>query len=262
MFDFETLELRRHLSASLKADGTLYVGGTEGNDNVLIWQPRFRVTRVELNGEVTDFNTTEVKFIKINAGAGDDLVILGKRSPNARLYGGTGNDSLSAGDGNDTLYGGPGDDYLFGRGGNDHIFGGWGADDIYGGDGDHDVMDYSRRHGDVDVCIGVEANDGEAGEHDNVHTDIEVVYGGSANDKLRSWGTHGVTLYGNGGNDTLYGTASDDLLDGGEGRDMYKDVALGGHDFVHTNDGVKDTIIGGTGFAEVDKDSLDVIQSL
>lgn len=260
--NFESLENRRHLSASLNSAGLLCVGGTEGHDNILIWQPQFRVTRVEVNGDVTDFNTSGVAFIKVNSGAGDDLVILGKRSPNAKLLGGDGNDSLSSGDGNDILYGGRGDDYLFGRGGNDRILGGSGADDIFGGDGERDVIDYSHRTNRVDICIGFEPNDGEAGERDNVHADIEIAYGGSGNDKLRSWGSHGVTLVGNDGIDTLYGTSWDDVLDGGAGRDQYKHVDLGGNDFVRALDGERDTIIGGTGFADLDTDSLDMVESL
>ena len=258
----EQLEGRRHLSASLKSDGLLCVGGTEGNDNILIWQPQFRTTRVEVNGEIADFDTAAVTSIKVNAGAGDDLVVLGKRSPNAKLIGGEGNDSLSSGDGNDTLYGGPGDDYLFGRGGNDRIYGGRGADDIYGGDGARDSVDYSKRTANLTVSVGVLPNDGEAGERDNVHEDIEIVYAGSGNDDLRSFADRGVELYVNAGNDTLYGTAYNDILDGGAGRDTFKRVALGGADLIFANDGEADTFIGGTGLADVRKDSLDLVQSL
>ena len=256
---FESLETRRHLSATLGDRGILKVHGTDGNDDIVVWQPLERVTRVEINGEVSDFNTRAVRRIFVHAGAGDDKVVLGRRAPGAKVRGGDGNDSLSGGDGNDRLYGDAGDDYLFGRDGDDKLDGGEGADDIYGGDGT-DAVDYSKRTKDVQICIGVLPNDGEDGEGDNVHIDIEVAHGGSGNDKLRSWGDRGVKLYGGDGRDTIYGTKYDDLLDGGDGQDSYRHVDLGGFDSVLALDGDADHFVGGTGLATVRQDKVDWVR--
>jgi hypothetical protein len=53
------------------------------------------------------------------------------------------------------------------------------------------------------------AGDGEAGENDNVATDVEVLLGGSGPD----------VLTGNSGDNTIQGNGGDDLLDGGAGAD-------------------------------------------
>ena len=62
------------------------------------------------------------------------------------------------------------------------------------------------------------ANDGEAGEGDNIATDVESIVGGSAGDTLTG-GAGNETLIGGAGNDTLSGLAGDDVLDGGAGAD-------------------------------------------
>jgi Ca2+-binding RTX toxin-like protein len=259
---FEHLETRRHLSASLKDDGALVICGTDGDDTIHVWSPAHHTTRVEVNDQITDFASESIGSIKVNAGAGDDLVILGRRSANAKLIGGKGNDSLSSGDGNDTLYGGEGDDYLFGRDGNDRLDGGDGADDLFGGNGENDSVTYVDRTRGVRVSIGVLDNDGETGEHDNVHEDIEIVYGGGGDDDLRSFAERGATLFGNDGNDTIYATLYDDLLDGGKGQDRFKRIELGGNDIVRASDGEADSFVGGVGFATVDQDALDFVETI
>jgi hemolysin type calcium-binding protein len=117
-----------------------------------------------------------------------------------------------------------------------------GADEIVGGDGTGDLVDYVNRDGDV-TYTGQDdlANDGEAGELDNVHSDVEWVYGGAGDDSLTGTdntnggfndlrGMYGDdTEYGLAGNDWLdlhsawgrdhlYGGAGDDKLDGGTGK--------------------------------------------
>ena len=62
------------------------------------------------------------------------------------------------------------------------------------------------------------ADDGEAGEGDNIGTDIEHLVGGAGNDRL--FGTAGTnTLNGGAGNDLLDGGAGADYLVGGSGTD-------------------------------------------
>src|SRR5690242_4046547 len=111
---------------------------------------------------------------------------------------------LMGGNGNDTLTGGPGDDVLSGDGG---------SDSLSGKDG-RDTADYSDRTAPVSVSLNGSADDGEAGENDNVASDVEVLVGGSGDDQLA--GNDGDNaLLGNAGNDILGGGGGNDQLDGG-----------------------------------------------
>lgn len=90
-----------------------------------------------------------VKSFEVNAGSGNDSVVLGRAVPvPATLRGGPGDDRLLGGAGNDMLIGGAGDDTLVGRGGADALFGSAGNDTLIGcsgddtlrGDGGNDVL--------------------------------------------------------------------------------------------------------------------------
>lgn len=154
------------------------------------------------------------------------------------ILGGQGNDSLTAGpnggavsggDGNDTLFGGAGRDTIQGGNGDDVIRSGANADLMVGGDG-NDTADYSERSTPITVTLDGTANDGAAGEGDNVEDDFETILGGTGNDNLT--GTvatidpmtmlpvgGGNLIIGNGGNDVLNGLSGDDTLIGGAGND-------------------------------------------
>jgi hemolysin type calcium-binding protein len=115
-----------------------------------------------------------------------------------------------------------------------------GQDTFVGGDGFNDLASYISRNTPLSYN-GQDnlANDGEAGENDNIKNDVEWFYGGLANDNLigtdntnGGWndirGYEGNdTVYGLKGNDrldyhaangtdTLYGGLGNDLLDGGK----------------------------------------------
>jgi Ca2+-binding RTX toxin-like protein len=136
--------------------------------------------------------------------------------------------SVSTGDGNDTarvngsipatFYDGPGNDTMTGGSAGDTFVSGTGADVLGGGAG-VDVVDYSARTNALTVTIDGVANDGEAGEGDNVKTDVEMVTGGSGNDSLTGSGSNN-SLYGGPGADSLSGGSGNDLLDGGSGPDV------------------------------------------
>jgi Ca2+-binding RTX toxin-like protein len=115
---------------------------------------------------------------------------------------------LDGGNGNDKITGGPGDDVLIGNAGADVLAGG----------GGRDTADYSARTGPVNVSLDGSANDGEAGEADNVASDVEVLAGGAGDDTLTGNAADNALL-GNGGNDTLNGGAGNDQLDGAAGDD-------------------------------------------
>jgi len=70
------------------------------------------------------------------------------------------------------------------------------------------------------VSLDGVANDGVAGEGDNVRPDIESFGGGSGADTLDASGaSESKSLHGAGGNDVLSSGAGDDDLDGGNGSD-------------------------------------------
>jgi hypothetical protein len=73
---------------------------------------------------------------EVNAGGGDDSVIISSKVPAAvTLRGGPGDDHLYGGASSDRLVGGKGDDTLIGRALHDALFGGPGKDELVGGPG-------------------------------------------------------------------------------------------------------------------------------
>jgi hemolysin type calcium-binding protein len=205
-----------------------------------------------------------VTAISVDAGNMNDLAWV-TAATSATITGGTGNDSLLSGNGNDILIGCDGDDSMLGGGGSDLLFdgffncsgggndtfdGGAGPDSMFGGPGT-DTVTYSGRTAPVSVSVDGAANDGEAGEGDQVSTDVENVTGGSGDDNITG-GPGADTLRGGGGNDVLVGERTADL-DGGGGNDsIFGDAgndAIGGGDgdnLLVGGDG-NDTIQGGLG---------------
>jgi Ca2+-binding RTX toxin-like protein len=169
-------------------------------------------------------------------GAGDDTVTGG--SGNDQFTGGAGNDTLTGGTGDDTLSGGDGNDTFTGGLGADQLDGGDGldvfnayqpgsapdgnGDTISGGDGAQDYVGYSRSAG-VTITLDGVADDGQAGENDNVMADVENVATGTGNDTItgssadnRFWPATGTdTINGLDGNDTLVANS------GGDGADVF-----------------------------------------
>jgi Ca2+-binding RTX toxin-like protein len=191
--------------------------------------------------------------------AGDDTLIAGRSDPSGsfeQLASGAGQDTLTSSTGpgftSSNLSAGPGNDDLIGGPGFDTLFGDTGADDIQGGDS----FDSTFWSGvaPVTVTLGAGANDGEAGEGDNVHADVEQIIGTPFGD----------TLTGTVGDQDLSGDAGPDTIDAGPGND-----ALGGGPGVDTltaGDGI-DSLQGGTeaddmsGGAGTDEASYDVFGS-
>jgi Ca2+-binding RTX toxin-like protein len=128
--------------------------------------------------------------------------------------------------GNDVVVGGPGDDALdpgSGDGGDD--------DTLVGGDG-RDSVSYTLRSAPVATLKDGVANDGQAGEHDEIDLDVERLVGGLAGD-------------------TIGGGPGDDEIDGGPGDDAV--LGFAGHDVLNGGaaDGGSDTVEGGDGPDEV-----------
>jgi serralysin len=116
---------------------------------------------------------------------------------------------MAASDGDDTLDGGPGADWMSGWTG-------------------FDTVTYADYTVPVTVTIDGVANDGAAGEGDNVLTNVERVFGGHGKDKLTGndatnflfGGGDNDSLFGLGGTDVLNGEAGTDTVDGGADIDM------------------------------------------
>jgi Ca2+-binding RTX toxin-like protein len=246
----------------------------------------------------------------VTGGAGQDVIdgdsgndnLSGGASHDA-IHGGDGNDELHAGDDFDYLWGGPGDDRLYGEAGRDYMVGEAGDDtldggadfnemiadtdtgaDVYHGAGT-DFVYYRDRTPDLTITADDLADDGELGEHDNVGSDIEGIYGGRGNDRITSSATGSTraflngyagddvlmlrkpggadgfpgndTLTGSSGDDILSGSANDDVIDGGAGRDVIRGDDWGtpfGNDLLLARDGEPDEVAcdGGNDTAQID----------
>ena len=103
------------------------------------------------------------------------------------------------------------------------------------------------------VSLDGQPDDGEAGERDNVGSDVEAVWGSRGPDTLTGDDAPN-SLFGGPGADTLQGAGGDDTLDGGPGNDAVdggagQDRLSGGED--------DDTITGGAGRDSVFGDFTD-----
>jgi hypothetical protein len=139
--------------------------------------------------------------------AGEDLVDYSSRTQplTIDLDGQTGDDG-EAGEGDtvgsdvEDIWGGSGDDVLIGNPSDNVFYSDAGSDEIHGLGGE-DLVDYSARAQPLHLSLDGIANDGEAGEHGNIETDVEDIRAGS-------------------GDDVLIGNDSDNAFDGGPGADQ------------------------------------------
>jgi Ca2+-binding RTX toxin-like protein len=234
----EGLESRRVLAAGVAtlSDGVLSIEGTHKNDKIVVSLAGEDLTQlsVKINKSTTLFSAADVTSLVINAGNGNDRVVVAESVliP-AQIFGGKGNDWLTGGGaidviyggaGNDKLDGGSGDDQLLGEAGQDRLRGGMGSDGLWGGAG-HDRLE------------GGAGNDflyGEAG-HDQLRggDDDDQLFGGDGKD----------LLYGQNGNDWLDGGVANDKLIGGEGDDSL----LGGDGNDHLDGGAGVNLLDGGG---------------
>ncbi len=255
----------------------------------------------------------------VTGGSAADL-LLGGPGPDD-FTGGGGDDDFRSGGGNDILRGGPGNDELEGQDGNDQLFGEDGNDKLTGGGGDDasdagagddllglgddpgaddlrggagfDEVDLQNHAGGVTVSLDDAANDGTPGEGDNVHTDVEKLFGTAGNDTITgSAGPDSINGYfgddviragagddsvdGNSGNDqlfgeagvdTLYGGSDNDRVEGGPGTDnLFGDGAQcssfgcsAGSDQLFARDGEADAVNCGSGADTAQVDAVDTL---
>lgn len=218
--------------------------------------------------------------VNVTSGSGPDILTAGSQGPVTFAAGG-GDDDLNGGAGDDVLHGGDGADRIFGLDGNDQLLGEGGADSPNGGAGndlvdggaDDDALEFCSKcagGGRNDTGAGADtyvggsgtdtlwldnhpggiaispngvADDGNAGEGDNVSADIEDIQA-SAGDDVYTGGPGADKFEGNGGNDTIHGGDGADDLSGNTGDDkVYGDA---GNDKLQGQQGA-DTIDGGAG---------------
>ena len=165
-------------------------------------------------------------------------VIFEGNGGNDTIVSGNGADELLGGDGNDTMQSFEGPDTVRGEGGDDSVSAGKeepdanAADVVDGGPGFDSIpdvdADYNRGFDDnVSVTVDSVANDGEAGEGDNViaveklrvTADQATVVGSDANDDFFVE-ANTSTIRGLGGNDRLIAYDGHDTIEGGDGDDF------------------------------------------
>ncbi len=155
----------------------------------------------------TDCDTGSVSAVSISTGDRADRVNTEGSVP-FTVNGGEGDDRIEDGAGAATLDGGAG---------NDTLIAGLGADRLVGGEG-RDIADYSARTTDLKLSIDGQANDGVAGEGDDIRADMDWLIGGSGQDRLTG-SPAAEGFWAQGGNDTVDGGTGSDWLNGGAGTD-------------------------------------------
>ena len=129
----DRLERRDVPSTANLTAGVLTVLGSANADAITVSQALGVISVSDSGRVLKQVSATSVTKIVVDAGFGNDTVIIRAGAKPAFLYGGYGNDQLYGGTGNDQLYGGADADALFGRGGDDRLYGGTGTDTLDGG---------------------------------------------------------------------------------------------------------------------------------
>ena len=200
---------------------------------------RVQIREVSPVGVVSCIENDLSWSVEVTLGSGDDVLTAGlapvnncgsgqfpneQRRAALTANGGSGADELNGTSLGSTLEGGSGADRLFGSNrGNDTLRGGAGADLLSGGNsstaGDFDTATYSEvTSGALSLTLDGQANDGIAGEGDNIAHSVERVIGGGGGDTINGNDLPN-TLVGSGGSDSINGRGGDDVLDGGPDAD-------------------------------------------
>lgn len=186
-----------------------------------------------------------VAGVTIGVRDGDDTVLVS--GVGAKLFGGPGNDTMHGGNRPSRFDGGPGDDVLTGGTAGDFFDEGTqanGADRLIGNTGNgSDEVSYAKRSRRVVADLIGDRDDGEAGEGDQIASDIEELTGGKAGDRLSGNRADNI-IQGRGGSDVIKGRAGDDRLSAG--------ADLLGREAAHTQDRINggpgiDTVSGSAG---------------
>jgi hypothetical protein len=159
---------------------------------------------------------------------------------------GDGNDRLDMRDLGGSVEGGPGDDDIVVAGPPSQLSGGPGADLLDARLAPGSAISYRDHTAGVTVRLNGLADDGSAGEGDNVLGSLGSIQGGSGNDTLES-GADSASLAGGAGNDTLVGSPEGESLLGQDGDD---DISAGGGNDSLAGGAGADRLSGGPGHDE------------
>ncbi len=265
---FETLEPRLMLSVSaffVPQAGILTVLGDGLNNTIEVSRDAAGTILVNGGAVAIQGGTPTVANTSLIQGfglGGHDTIALNEANgalPQANLFGGAGNDTLTGGSGGDQLFGQSGNDTLLGKGGFDFLFGGADNDTLTGGDGDDQVFGESGNDrmiwnpgDDTDLNEGgagtdtTEVNGGNGAEvftatangarvrFDRLNpapfsidigtTENLVLNANGGDDTFSATGNLAaliqITVDGGTGNDTIFGSNGIDLLLGGDGNDF------------------------------------------
>lgn len=180
----------------------------------------------------------------IAGGGGDDQIDLSRMMASGAVYGGDGDDLMTGSAGRFSLLSGDtGDDIVRSGGAAQTTFDtrmrGDGADTYVGGAG-VDIINYTLRGGPVHVTPSHGADDGEAGERDNVGA-VERVITWIGADRIRTASAVGLQLDAGPGDDVLVGGPGDDVLSPGYGVVPGSHERLGDADILRGGPG-RDTV--------------------
>jgi hypothetical protein len=145
----EALE-RRTLFSTVVDGSTLFVFGTEDDDEITVENHGADSSKLDVtqNGQTTTFDKTGLQKVRVFAGHGDDVLIVGDDiGLRVGLFGQRGDDELFGGNGRDLLVGGHDDDYLEGGGGLDWLMGMQGEDEFNSADEDREYADLTDEDG-------------------------------------------------------------------------------------------------------------------
>ncbi len=179
------------MSGAGVVDGTLYILGTDGRDDIKVKAKngnQFLEVDAKLSREdrpndrkiKQTFSRAGISRIVVITYAGDDKVDLKLDSPlrtsvsiAAIVLGGAGNDNLRSEDGNSILVGGDGDDHLTGRDDRSVLIEGNGRDNIRGGQGGDVLIGGSMAYGeDLDALDQALATWNSHASYDHRVTDL------------------------------------------------------------------------------------------
>lgn len=246
---------------SLSSFESAVITGGDNPDTIDVSSVSFSVTATGNGGPDTIIGGSAAD--NFDGGDGDDILIGGQSGD--ILIGGDGNDVLLGSGGKDDLRGDAGDDVLRGQGTTgDTLRGGAGDDAMNGGAGSDVVIESN----DADFVI---TNSSLTGNGNDTLTSVERAFlvGGPSNntldasallvvgfttvtldgadgdDSLIGSAGNDILFDGTSGNDTMRGGAGDDFLFGGSGRDLLD--GQDGEDTVRGQGGTGDTLIGGLG---------------
>ncbi len=247
-------------NVTMSLDDITVLAASDGNDEIHVSKGPGGSIVVSVNGEEYSYTRKEAATLIIDAGAGNDNVVVDEDvHMDLNITGGAGNDNLQGGSGDDiivdnldsnVLDGGAGEDILVANGNSSKslfskvwdyalgdksafdtpvnvINGGDGNDYIEGGKG-NDVINGGA--GD-DYIYGLNGDDTISGGDGHDYIDggkgNDVIDGGDGNDDLFG-GKGNDTISGGAGNDVIAGGKGNDIVDGGEGADNISVYSYGG----------------------------------